>query len=134
MRQPIRLRAPVPPLPKAWLTHPYEIWLVVIANALVVTGMWLRHGGMDHLGAPGGLLTAAGQVTALLGTYFALVGIVLMSRSPWLDQLFGMDGLARWHRWVGFGTLWRWLATPSSRRSATPPRHSPRSSRRGSPS
>ncbi len=106
MQQPLRLRRSVPPLPRTWPIHPVEIWVVVIANAVVVAGMWVRHGGMDQLGTQGGLFTAAGQITALLGTYLALVGIVLMSRSPWLDQLFGMDGLARWHRWVGFATLW----------------------------
>ena len=56
-----------------------------------------------HLRRP---FTAAGQLTALLGTFFALVGIVLMSRSPWLDQLFGLGGLAKWHHWLGFATLW----------------------------
>ena len=29
-----------------------------------------------------------------------------MSRSPWLDQLFGMDRLAVWHRWLGFSCVW----------------------------
>ena len=37
---------------------------------------------------------AIGQLTALLGTYLALVQLVLMSRSPWLDEAFGMDRLA----------------------------------------
>ena len=51
-------------------------------------------------------LTAIGQLTALFGTYLALVQLVLMSRSPWLDQVFGMDGLAVAHRWLGFATVW----------------------------
>ena len=67
--------------------------------------MWVRHGGLDLLGTPGADLTALGQLTALLGTYAALVQIVLMSRSPWLDQLFGMDRLARWHRVLGFSCV-----------------------------
>ena len=29
-----------------------------------------------------------------------------MSRSPWLDQVFGMDRLAAAHRWIGFATVW----------------------------
>ncbi len=29
-----------------------------------------------------------------------------MSRSPWLDQLFGMHRLTAWHRWIGFATVW----------------------------
>src|SRR5450759_2364354 len=47
-----------------------------------------------------------GQVTALLGTYLALIQLVLMARSPWLDQVFGMDRLAWAHRWLGFATVW----------------------------
>ena len=68
--------------------------------------MWLRHGGLEQLSTTAGILTAIGQVTALFGTYFALIQLVLMSRSPWLDQAFGMDGLAVAHRWLGFATVW----------------------------
>ena len=68
--------------------------------------MWLRHGGLEQLSTTAGILTAIGQVTALFGTYLALIQLVLMSRSPWLDQAFGMDGLAVAHRWLGFATVW----------------------------
>jgi predicted ferric reductase len=68
--------------------------------------MWIRHGALADLGSPSAQLTALGQITALLGTYVALIQIVLMSRSPWLDQLFGMDRLVAWHRWLGFSALW----------------------------
>jgi Predicted ferric reductase len=33
-----------------------------------------------------------------------------MSRSPWLDRLFGLPRLAHWHRWVGFGCVWLLVA------------------------
>jgi predicted ferric reductase len=68
--------------------------------------MWVRHGGLDQLSTGAGILTAIGQVTALYGTYLALIQLVLMSRSPWLDQVFGMDRLAVAHRWLGFATVW----------------------------
>lgn len=80
-----------------------DVILVVIVNAALVVGMWVRHGGLNQLGSPSAKLTAAGQLTALVGTYAALVQVVLMSRSPWLERRFGMDGLAQWHRWLGFG-------------------------------
>ena len=102
----LSVRSRVPPLPRVWPIHPAEIWVVVVANAVVVTGMWVAHGGLHQLGTFGGLMTGAGQITALLGTYLALVGIVLMARSPWLDQLFGLGGLSQAHRWIGFATLW----------------------------
>ena len=100
------MRSRVPPFPRVWPIHPLEIWIVVVANAVVIAAMWVIHGGMAQIGTIGGLMTAAGQITALLGTYLALVGIVLMARSPWFDQIFGLGELARWHKWVGFGTLW----------------------------
>src|ERR1700737_2756902 len=80
-----------------------DVILVVLLNAALVVAMWVRHGGLNQLGSASAKLTAAGQLTALVGTYAALVQILLMSRSPWLERRFGMDGLAQWHRWLGFG-------------------------------
>ena len=83
-----------------------EIVLVLVANGVLILAMWVRHGGLDQLSTLGGALTGIGQVTALYGTYLALIQLVLMSRSPWLDQVFGMDRLAAVHRWIGFATVW----------------------------
>lgn len=79
-----------------------DLILVVVLNGALVIAMWLRHGGLNQLGSASAKLTAAGQITALVGTYLALVQVLLMSRSPWLERRFGMDGLAQWHRWLGF--------------------------------
>ena len=79
-----------------------DILAIVVINGALVVAMWLRHGGLIQLGSAPAKLTAAGQLTALVGTYAALVQILLMSRSPWLERRFGMDGLAQWHRWLGF--------------------------------
>jgi predicted ferric reductase len=98
------------PLPRTWRIGAAEIVLVLVANGAIILAMWLRHGGLEQLSTPAGILTAIGQVTALFGTYLALVQLVLMSRSPWLDQVFGMDGVAVAHRWLGFGTVWLLLA------------------------
>ena len=94
------------PLPRIWPIRASDIVALLFANGALIVGMWIRHGGADDLTSPGAILTAAGQVTALLGTYLALIQLVLMSRSPWLDQVFGMDGLAWAHRWLGFATVW----------------------------
>jgi predicted ferric reductase len=80
-----------------------DVIVIVVINAALVVAMWVRHGGLNQLGSASAKLTAAGQVTALVGTYAALVQVLLMSRSPWLERRFGMDGLAQWHRWLGFG-------------------------------
>jgi len=79
----------------------------VAAVGLVVTaGMWLRHGQAATFGAAGGPATAAGQLTALIGTYLVLVQLLLMSRISWLERAIGLDRLAVWHRWNGFAVVW----------------------------
>ena len=94
-----------PAAPRGWGLRRSDVVAIFGINALLVVVMWLRHGGLHTLGSPGATLTATGQITALLGTYAALVQITLMSRSPWLESMFGMRGLAQWHRWLGFGTV-----------------------------
>jgi predicted ferric reductase len=94
------------PVPRTWPVRAADLYALAAGNAVLIVAMWLRHGGLDELGSPAGALAAAGQLTALLGTYAALLEIVLMSRSPWLDQVFGMDRLAWAHRWLGFATVW----------------------------
>jgi predicted ferric reductase len=98
------------PLPRPRALRPGDVLAIGLANGLLIVGMWIRHGGLHGLTSPGTLLIAAGQLTALLGTYLALIGLVLMSRSPWLDRLIGLPRLASWHRWVGFGCVWLLVA------------------------
>jgi predicted ferric reductase len=95
-----------PPRPQRSVVRAGDVGAVLLVNAIVIVGMWVRHGGLGSLSTPGTTATALGQVTALLGTYLALVQLVLMARSPWLDQVFGIPRLALWHRWVGFACLW----------------------------
>ena len=92
-------------VPRTWGLRPSDVVLAVAGNAVLIVVLWVRHGQFPHLTDPAAVLIAVGQVGALLGTYLALVQVVLMSRSPWLDSLFGIDRIAGWHRWLGFGTL-----------------------------
>jgi predicted ferric reductase len=94
------------PLPRRWTLRASDLGALAIGLAVLIVLMWVRHGGATELGSPAGLLTATGQVTALLGTYAALLQLVLVSRSPFLDQVLGPDRLAWLHRWLGFATAW----------------------------
>lgn len=94
------------PLPRVWPLRLAELTGLAILIGALVVGMWLRHGGLNQMHSTAGLLTGVGQLTALLGTYLVLVQLVLMSRSPFLDQLLGMDRLTRLHKWVGFSAFW----------------------------
>jgi len=96
----------VPPLPRVWPVLAVDIAWVLLLNGVVIGALWLRHGGLDQLSTPGGPLTAIGQLTGLYAAYLCLMQLVLMSRSPWLDQVFGMDRLAWGHRWLGFAAIW----------------------------
>ena len=52
------------------------------------------------LGAPGGLLSAAGRLAGFTGAYLMLIMVVLVARLPWLERSVGQDQLVRWHRRV----------------------------------
>ncbi|MDQ1423885.1 MAG: hypothetical protein QOD72_1383, partial [Acidimicrobiaceae bacterium] len=78
---------------------------VVVVNGAVTIAIWVLHGGFRTLQSPGGMLTGAGQVTGLVGTYAVLVELLLMSRIAWLERSIGLDRLAVWHRWTGFAAL-----------------------------
>lgn len=103
-------RLGVVPVPRTWTIRAGDMVALVAGNAVLIAAMWVRHGGLEQLDSLGGILSAAGQLTALAGTYLALIGLVLMSRSPFLEQRFGRDGLADVHRLVGFSTIWLLLA------------------------
>lgn len=97
-RAPVAGRAPA-------ADHAWDMTVIVSANAVVVVGLWLRHGGLDTLHGAGGPATALGQVAGLLGTYAVLVELLLMARVPWLERHLGFDRLAVWHRWTGFAAV-----------------------------
>ena len=94
------------PLPRRWGVRPSDVVALLVGNGVLIVAMWVRHGGLEQAGSAAGILTGLGQLTALLGTYLALIQLVLMGRSPWLDEAFGMDRMAWAHRWLGFATVW----------------------------
>lgn len=85
--------------------HAWDVGTVVAANAVVVVGLWVRHGGLNQVHDPGGYFTALGQTTGLIGTYAVLIQVLLMSRIGWVERFIGFDRLAVWHRWTGFASV-----------------------------
>jgi predicted ferric reductase len=75
-----------------------DLWLLFAANALVIVALWARSGAFDGIGDPGMALTSLGRLTGLLGSYLALVQVLLLARVRWLERLAGFDTLAVWHR------------------------------------
>jgi predicted ferric reductase len=81
------------------------VWLLAL-NVGVITFMWVRHGGLDRIGGTGEGLVAVGQVTGLYAAIGLLLGLLLASRTPWLERRYGMDRMIHAHRLVGFTTVW----------------------------
>jgi predicted ferric reductase len=73
--------------------------LVVVGAGLGVTmALAVTAETASQLSAPGGRATFGGNLTGLVGTYLALVMVLLVSRIPFVEQVLGQDGLLRWHR------------------------------------
>ena len=51
-------------------------------------------------------ITSISRLAALVGSYFALVGLVLVARIPWIERSVGHDRLVRWHRKLGPWSLY----------------------------
>ena len=90
------------PLPRSYADlRPRDVWFVVGLVGAVIGAMWLRHGGLAQ-----DPLAAIGQLTALGGTYAALLGVLFAARAPWLDQVIGTDRLRWVHGVLGFASVW----------------------------
>jgi predicted ferric reductase len=63
-----------------------------------VTALTVTAETASQLSAPGGVLTFAGSLTGMVGTYLALMMVLLVSRIPAIEQVAGQDGLLRVHR------------------------------------
>ena len=47
------------------------------------------------------IIISVSRISALLGSYLALVGLVLIARMPWIEKSVGHDRLVIWHRKLG---------------------------------
>lgn len=75
-------------------------WLAGLATFgfAVTLGLALSAESGAALAAPGGVATALGRLTGLIGTYLMLIAVVLVGRLPALERVAGQDRLVRWHR------------------------------------
>ena len=64
----------------------------------LVLGLPIVDGTLSELHVPGGLAMFLGSTTGLIGTYLALLMVVLASRMPALERMLGQGGVIHWHR------------------------------------
>ncbi len=84
------------PLPRPWTVDAATV--VVGLGMGVCVGVALTAETHGQLHATGGVATFLGSLTGLVGTYLALVMVLLVSRIPAVERVLGQDGLLRWHR------------------------------------
>jgi predicted ferric reductase len=74
----------------------------VVILALVVTGIWLRHGALEGfaISKEAGWQSIA-QLFGLYAQLAAIFAILLASRARYLERVIGLDNMLVWHRWVG---------------------------------
>ena len=76
---------------------PVAVAAVIAANAAVAVSLWLQN-GLGDVGDLPTVLVSAGRLTGLLGAYFALVQLALLSRLPALERAAALDRRIAWHR------------------------------------
>jgi predicted ferric reductase len=75
--------------------------LVVVGGGLGASvGLALTAETRAEFAAAGGPAIFLGSFTGLVGTYLALIMVLLVSRMPFVERVLGQDGLLRWHRWL----------------------------------
>lgn len=80
-----------------------KIWfyLVILVHLLVVTYFWW-HGSGSLFGQDGSsAMLAMGKLCGLILVSLVMLQLLIMSRAPWIEQVFGLDKLARVHHKVG---------------------------------
>ncbi len=94
-----RSRARALPKPnKVWVSLFRTLaWCGAIVTVALVAPTITLHG----LIAPGGLATAVGRLTGMVGTYLLLVTVLLVGRIPAVERAVGQDRLVVWHRRLG---------------------------------
>jgi predicted ferric reductase len=78
-------------------------WVVrclLVLGGLGAVGFWWFD-PTNALGTPGDVLTSAGRVAGLVGSYLVVVQLLLLARLPWFERAVGFDRLAAWHRGLG---------------------------------
>jgi ferredoxin-NADP reductase/DMSO/TMAO reductase YedYZ heme-binding membrane subunit len=80
--------------------HGWDAAVLLAANAVAVTGLWWREGGVREVHDAAGLLTSLGRLTGLLGALLSLAMLLLLARVPVLAGQ-PLDRVNAWHRRTG---------------------------------
>ena len=79
----------------------FLIYGLFVVNLAIIFWFWWQYSGAFFKEGDSGILIALGRIFALLAVYFVLMQFVLMGRSVWVEQIFGLNNLARVHHLNG---------------------------------
>jgi predicted ferric reductase len=94
-------RRPLPARPQAPRPRPALARAALVLSGAglgATTALAISDETASQFTAPGGVATFLGSLTGLVGTYLALLMVLLISRIPAIERVLGQDGLLRWHR------------------------------------
>ena len=80
---------------------PFAFYAVIVACGLglgLVAGLPIVDGTLSELHLKGGLAMFIGSTTGMVGTFLALLMVILASRVPALERTLGQHGVIHWHR------------------------------------
>ncbi|MCV2393150.1 ferredoxin reductase family protein [Actinotalea sp. M2MS4P-6] len=73
----------------------------------IVLVLWVRNGGVQDLtSGAASAINSLGRLSALFASDLLLLQVLAMARVPFIERSIGQDRLTRWHRWVGFTSIW----------------------------
>jgi predicted ferric reductase len=87
---------PQPPRPRPGLARAALVAAGVGLGA--TTALTLTAETASEFDGPGGPAIFIGSLTGMVGTYLALLMVLMVSRIPAIERVLGQDGLLRWHR------------------------------------
>ena len=80
---------------------------IVVGLGLGLTvAMFVETTTRDDWNSVYAVITSISRIAALVGSYLALIGLVLVSRISWVEKSVGHDRMVIWHRKLGpFGLI-----------------------------
>jgi predicted ferric reductase len=80
------------------------IYALFLINLVVVVSIWSTHSGVAFgTGRTPAVMRSLSNISAILAVYLILIQLLLIGRTKWVEQTFGMDKLSRLHHWLGLG-------------------------------
>ena len=86
--------------------------LLVLGLVLILLPWWQTSWGLLSTGQSLDWTLALARLAGLVAVYSLLLQVILIGRIGWIEKVFGLDRLIKWHHRNGFAAFWLILAHP----------------------